>query len=59
MPVFRITYITPRTGHDITHETEWICDASYNEARAVQAFRQQFPTASVLRVQEADYSTAS
>ena len=58
-PVFLITYTTPRTGNDITHETEWICDGSYNEARAVQSFRKQFPTTSVVRIQETDCSPAS
>lgn len=53
-PVFLVTYTTPRTGNDITHETEWICDASYDRDRARQAFEQRFPSVAIVRFTEVD-----
>jgi hypothetical protein len=52
MPIFLITYSNTRTGNDITHETEWVCDSSYDRDRAREAFERQFPTTSVVCLQE-------
>ena len=54
MPVFLVTYQSTRQSRDVTHETEWICDASYDRDRARQAFEQRFPSAAVVRVEEVD-----
>jgi len=54
MPAFLITYTNPHTGNDITHETEWICDSSYDTERARESFERQFPTAAVVRINEID-----
>jgi hypothetical protein len=54
MPVFLVTYTNSRTGNDITHETEWVCDSSYDRDRARASFEAQFPSAAVVRVTEAE-----
>ncbi len=53
-PVFLITYTTPRTGNDVTHETEWICDSSYDCDRACASFQAQFPSTAIVRIEELD-----
>ena len=51
MPVFLVTYTSAYQSHDI-YETEWVCDASYDHERAREAFRRQFPSASIVHVKE-------
>jgi hypothetical protein len=53
MPVFLITYST--SHRDITHEIEWVCDASYDQDRARASFEQQSPSASVVSVHEVEW----
>jgi hypothetical protein len=55
-PVFLITYTSTHQSRDITYETEWICDASYDRDRACASFQQQFPSAAIVRVEELDSS---
>ncbi len=52
-PVFLITYTSTHQSRDITYETEWVCDSSYDRDRARASFEAQFPTAAVVRVEEA------
>lgn len=53
-PVFLVTYTTTRTSDAITYQTEWVTPSNYDRDRAHQAFRQQFPTAAVVRLEEVD-----
>jgi len=54
MPVFLITYASANQHRDITNETEWITPGDYDSDRARLVFEGQFPSASVLRVQEVE-----
>ena len=54
MPVFLVTYTSTRQSRDITYETEWICDGSYDRDRACQAFQAQFPSTAIVRIEELD-----
>jgi hypothetical protein len=51
-PVFLITYTSTRQHRDITYETEWVCDSSYDHDRARASFERQFPSAAVVSVEQ-------
>ena len=52
MPVFLVTYSSTRQHRDVIHEVEWICDSSYDRARARASFERQFPSAAVVSVEQ-------
>jgi hypothetical protein len=48
MTVFLITYTSTHQQHAIHHETEWVCDPTYDRDRARKTFQDRFPTAAVV-----------
>lgn len=57
MPVFRITYTTPRTDHGITEELEWVTDSDWDEAKTRQCFQARHTDAAILRFQQVNPCT--
>ncbi len=51
-PVFLVTYTSTRQSRDVTYETEWVCDSSYDRDRARASFERQFPSAAVVSVEQ-------
>jgi hypothetical protein len=52
MPIFRITYTTPRTDNGITEDLEWIAPSEWNAQQTEDCFKRRYPDASVIRFQE-------
>lgn len=52
MPIFHITYTTPRTDHGITEDIEWVTDGDWTADRTQQVFQARYPDASVIRIAE-------
>ena len=47
MPVFCITYTTPRTNHGITEELEWVTDSDWDAERTRRCFEARYPDAAI------------
>lgn len=52
MPVFHITYTTPRTDHGITESIEWVTDSGWDANRTRQCFQSRHPDAAILHLNE-------
>lgn len=52
MPVFSITYTTPRTNHGITEEVEWVTNSDWDDRRTRDCFQARYPDAAVICLKE-------
>ena len=54
MPVFLVTYTSPRQTRHVLHETHWVTPANFDRDRARKSFQAQCPTAAVVRIEECE-----